>query len=156
MKAVPAVFTWEDSSWNNQSQSRLLVIATQSLGNLSTRRFLGDDGNGKSNLLPFHVSHRHGQQLRLCANFVYFDVACKTWVSPLWFSYFYMILLLKFCSYWCLSCYFTVEELAWTVVMYLFSLFEHFRLCREDGYQQTTCNGMNRWAWHSFFAWNDC
>ena len=50
------------------------------LGNLSTRRFLGVDGNRRPNLLPVHVSRRHGQPSRLCADFILlnFDVACKT------------------------------------------------------------------------------
>ena len=40
------------------------------LCHLSTRRFLRGDGNRKSNLLPIHVSRRHGQPSRLCADFV--------------------------------------------------------------------------------------
>lgn len=40
------------------------------LGNLSTTRFLGGDGNRRSNLLPVHVSRRHGQPSRLCTDFV--------------------------------------------------------------------------------------
>ena len=40
------------------------------LGNLSTRRFLRADGNRNSNLLPIHVSRRHGQPSRLGADFV--------------------------------------------------------------------------------------
>ena len=40
------------------------------LGNLSTRRFLRGDGHRKSKLLPIHVSHRQSQPSRLCADFV--------------------------------------------------------------------------------------
>ena len=40
------------------------------VGNLSTRRFLRGDGNRNSNLLPIHVSRRHGQPSRLGADFV--------------------------------------------------------------------------------------
>ena len=43
---------------------------SQTLGNLSTRRFLRGDGNRKSNLLPIHVSRWQSRPSRLCADFV--------------------------------------------------------------------------------------
>ena len=46
------------------------VRPCEAIGNLSTRRFLGGNGNRKSNVLPIHVSHRQGQPSRLCADFV--------------------------------------------------------------------------------------
>ena len=57
------------------SNYNLLILACEDysvtiIGNLSTRRFLRGDGNRNSNLLPIHVSRRHGQPSRLGADFV--------------------------------------------------------------------------------------
>ena len=56
--------------------------------------------------------------------FAYFDVACKTWVSPSWFSFLYIILPSMFCTYRCLKYYSIVLALVRVIVKYLQSFFE--------------------------------
>ena len=55
---------------------------------------------------------------RLCLAF--FDVACKTWVSLLWFSCFYIILPAMSCTWWYLKCYSIVLALVRAIVKNLY------------------------------------
>ena len=63
---------------------------------------------------------------RLC--FAYFDVACKTWVSLLWFSCFYIILPAIFCTQWYVKYYSIVLAFLRAIVKYLKSFFQLFSL----------------------------
>ena len=63
---------------------------------------------------------------RLC--FAYFDVACKTWVSLLWFSCFYIILPAIFCTQRYVNYYSIVLAFLRAIVKYLKSVFQLFSL----------------------------